>query len=519
MANAAQADRLNAPVSPLAGVRGGGVCLHLSSLPGNGGIGTLGQSARDFVHAIADMGLRAWQFLPLGPTGYGNSPYQSLSSFAGNEMLLDLEQLVELGLLEAGEVRGLADLPRDRVDYGQLLPQKTALLSLASRRFLKNPVADLTAAYEAFVGRHDDDWLQDFALFRALKDHHGQAAWSQWERPFKLRDEQAVGRFAEQAQGEVEAIKVTQFLFDHQWQALRAQARSCGVSLFGDMPIYLAGDSADAWANPELLQMSAEGAAERVAGVPPDYFSADGQLWGNPLYRWSYHEQTGYRWWAKRLRHAMGQMDLVRIDHFRGFESFWSVAADAETARQGEWVGGPGSSLFDALAKALGTLPIVAEDLGLITPEVDALRLRHHLPGMKVLQFMVDDPAMNLNDIGQNCVVYTGTHDNDTSVGWFNPGPDDPRSRDEIQAFQQTALAHTSGTRQTFHRDLIELAFGSAAALAIIPMQDFLGLGSEARMNTPGTSDNNWRWRMSEDQLSPEVVGWIADRLRAAGRC
>jgi len=284
------------------------------------------------------------------------------------------------------------------------------------------------------------------------------------------------------------------------------------------MPIYIALDSADAWANPEILLIDQDGRPSHVSGVPPDYFSADGQLWGNPLYDWKFHESSAYRWWIERMRHAANQFDLVRIDHFRGFESFWSVRFGAETAREGRWVPGPGDGLFDAMHTALGSLPIVAEDLGVITPQVDALRHRHRIPGMKVLQFAVGDPAFSIDDIVENCVCYTGTHDNDTTVGWFNGGDEDTRSEKEIIETQQNALKVTGGNRQTIHLDMIRLAFNSQARLAIVPMQDFLGLGSEARLNIPGTTLNNWRWRVSDKQLSPEFCESVSQMVAESSR-
>jgi len=284
------------------------------------------------------------------------------------------------------------------------------------------------------------------------------------------------------------------------------------------MPIYIALDSAGAWAHPEILLIDKDGKPSHVSGVPPDYFSADGQLWGNPLYDWKFHESNGYQWWIERMQHAANQSDLVRIDHFRGFEAFWSVEFGAETARDGEWLPGPRDALFDSMQAALGNLPIVAEDLGVITPEVDGLRHRHHLPGMKVLQFEVGDPSFNIDDVEENCVCYTGTHDNDTTVGWFNGGDEDTRTEQELIEEQQAALRVTGGSAENIHLDMIRLAFNSKARLAIAPMQDFLGLGSDSRLNIPGTTLNNWRWRVSEEQLSPEFCKSVADLVKETSR-
>jgi 4-alpha-glucanotransferase len=320
----------------------------------------------------------------------------------------------------------------------------------------------------------------------------------------------------------IERSRITQFLFDRQWRALKAYASERGVCLFGDMPIYIALDSADAWAHPEMLLLDRDGRPSAVAGVPPDYFSEDGQLWGNPLYDWAYHERTGFRWWVERVRHATGQSDLVRIDHFRGFEAFWSVPYGEQTAKNGEWIPGPGDALFVALEQALGQLPIVAEDLGVITPAVDALRENHGIPGMVVLQFEVGDPEFDFGSIAENCVCYTGTHDNDTTLGWFRGNGDDTRTEQEIEATRGRALELTGGSAETIHLDMIRLAFASRAAMAVAPMQDFLGLDSAARLNRPGTTLNNWRWRMTADALRPDLIAAVAamvdDASRAASR-
>jgi 4-alpha-glucanotransferase len=495
-----------------------GVCMHFTSLAGQYGIGDIGDSALAFVDELVSMNIGVWQFLPTGPTAYGDSPYQPLSAFAGNEMLIGIEPLVRLGLLGSDEAQVLTGLPGDHVDYGQLIPAKQALLKQAAERF--SAVADphLKSDYAAFLARNDNDWLRDYALYRILKTRHAERPWPEWERVFVQRDSQALRQIHESCHGDIESIKIIQFLFDQQWQKLRHYAHGKGVLLFGDMPIYIALDSADAWAHPEILLIDRDGQPSHVAGVPPDYFSEDGQLWGNPLYDWKYHESSGYRWWIERLRHAASRMDLVRIDHFRGLESFWSVQAGAETARDGEWLPGPGDALFNAIKSALGGLPIVAEDLGVITPEVDGLRDRHHLPGMRVLQFEVGNPDFRLEDIGSNCVCYTGTHDNDTTVGWFNGGKNDTRSEQEVIETRRNVLQATSGREATIHLDMIRLAFNSAARLAIVPMQDYLGLGSESRLNIPGTTSNNWCWRVTEKQLTPEFCKSVAKLVTASGR-
>ena len=498
--------------------RQAGVCLHITSLPGPYGIGEIGQSAFDFIDAMKKMALGVWQFLPTGPTAYGDSPYQPLSTFAGNELLIDIRDLVAKGLLDKEEAQELASLPSGFIDYGALIPIKNRLVRLAAGRFEEKASAELKTACDTFVERNDDAWLHDYALFRILKSQHGEQPWPDWKPKYVHRDAQALKKLELTADTEIADTKVIQFLFHHQWQRLRRYANELGVRLFGDMPICIALDSADAWANPDMLRIDRDGRPGYVAGVPPDYFSKDGQLWGNPLYAWDAHAANGYRWWVDRLQAAADLADIVRIDHFRGFESYWSVPADSETARQGAWEPGPGDAIFDAMRNALGNLPIVAEDLGVITPEVEALRDRHQIPGMVVLQFDVADEDFDLLNVTKNSVCYTGTHDNDTTIGWFHGSPDDIRSEVEIQQTRQAALQVTGGTTETIHTDLIQAAFSTDAKLAIAPLQDFLGLGSEARINIPGTSSNNWRWRFQESQLTDDVREQVANMVQSSGR-
>ena len=498
--------------------RRAGVCLHITSLPGSFGIGELGAAARAFVDNLRRMELSVWQFLPIGPTAYGDSPYQPLSTFAGNEMLIDIGNLIELHLLNHGEVSELTTLPEQYVDYGSLIPAKTHLLALAASRFEDTVDDEILSDFKVFVERHDKDWLHDYALFRILKSNHGERPWPEWQPQFVHRDANALAKLEAQEDTRIRAIKIIQYLFFRQWDALRKYANANGVLLFGDMPIYIALDSADAWANRHILRIDADGHPDRVAGVPPDYFSEDGQLWGNPLYDWDMHAANGYTWWIDRLRATAELVDLVRIDHFRGFEAYWSVPAQAATARDGAWEPGPGDPIFDAISKALGNLPIVAEDLGVITPEVTALRDRHQLPGMRVLQFDVCDAEFELSDVSENSICYTGTHDNDTTLGWFHGSPDDMRSPMEIAATREAALRISGGRTETVHWDLIRAAFSTAARIAIAPLQDYLGLGSEARINTPGTSAGNWRWRVIDTQLSPDICDNIASMVSASGR-
>jgi 4-alpha-glucanotransferase len=496
------------PLQPaiLSAGRKAGVGLHFSSLPGPYGIGDIGDNALSFVSTLASMNISVWQFLPTGPTAYGDSPYQPLSAFAGNEMLVGIEPLLRRRLLKPHEIAALTGLSRSQVDYAKLIPKKHEALKLAASRFFTLADTELKSAYDDFLHLHEKDWLDDYACYRVLKTQHGERPWPEWQPDFVSRLPVAMQKMRDSNREAIENIKVIQFLFDRQWQALRRFAGENGVSLFGDMPIYIALDSADAWVHPELLLMDGNGKPSHVAGVPPDYFSADGQFWGNPLYDWNFHRASGYEWWVERMQHAANQSDLVRVDHFRGFESFWAVEYGAETAREGEWLPGPGDGLFDAIRAKLGSLNVVAEDLGIITQQVDDLRQRHNIPGMKVLQFMVGEASFELSEIAANSVCYTGTHDNDTTLGWFN-GSD-----------QENVLKACNGSSETIHLDLIRLAFSSKARLAIAPMQDFLGLGSEARMNTPGTTSNNWRWRLTENLLSRAFCDAVAQTVEDMSR-
>lgn len=506
------------PGTALPPARRAGAGLHLTSLPGQFGIGELGKEAYAFVDYLRRMRLGVWQFLPLGPTAYGDSPYQSLSTFAGNEMLIDIADLQKKRLLRPREVKALSSLPRDHVDYGALVPAKSALLMTAASRFSARANTKLKSAFEQFLALNDNRWLHDYALYRILKSRHDEQSWPNWAPQFVHRDAAALMNLHRDASTEIQCIKIQQFLFHEQWQRLRNYAHAAGVLLFGDMPIYIALDSSDAWANRDILRIDADGKPDRVGGVPPDYFSNDGQLWGNPLYDWDAHAKNGYRWWIDRLRASTDIADIVRIDHFRGFESYWSIPAEATTARTGRWEAGPGDAIFDALKQALGSLPIVAEDLGLITPEVEALRDRHQLPGMVVLQFSVTNEGFDLAAVPENSVCYTGTHDNDTSLGWFCGGPGDERSADEIRADQEAVLRICNGDPGSISMGLVKAAYSTPAKLAVAPMQDYLGLGSEARFNTPGTADNNWRWRLDPSALTDQLCEEVAAAVIASDR-
>lgn len=490
--------------------RASGVLLHPTSLPGGHGIGDLGASALAFVDFLAKGRQQYWQVLPLGPTGFGDSPYQSFSAFAGNPLLIDLAALVRRGWLEESALDG-APSNDGPIDYGAVVNFKNQTLRLAFAGFeIKAGAADR----DAFAGfcRDNASWLDDYALFMALKDAHQGASWNTWEPALATRQKAALAAARKQHANAVGFYQFAQWVFFRQWGDLRAYAHEHGVSLIGDLPIFVAYDGADAWANKELFYLDAQGNPTVVAGVPPDYFSQTGQLWGNPLYRWDVMNKKKYAWWIARVRQSLGLYDLIRIDHFRGFAAYWEVPAGEETAINGRWVRGPGAKLFQALQKALGNdLPIIAEDLGVITPDVEALRDGFKLPGMKILQFAWDGPSnayLPHNHV-PNCVVYTGTHDNDTTRGWFDAAS--PEERDYALKYMQTDA-------EGFTWAMIRTAMASVAALALVPAQDLLDLGSEARMNMPSTASGNWGWRVQPGQLTDEMAARLADHATTFGR-
>ena len=493
--------------------RRAGVCLHITALPQSGGVGTLGDAAYWFVDRLCDSGLSMWQILPTGPTGYGDSPYQLLSVFAGNPMLIDPEGLVRDGLVTSSEVALQAQGHPDHVDFGALVAPRQQLLARAAERFAQRADAASRAAFDDFCDTHAKRWLDAYADFAVLKSLHEGQPWYAWSPELAACDEAAITAVRNDNASDILAVKVIQFLFHRQWSRLARYARERGILLVGDAPIYVAHDSADTWSQRHLFQFDAGGELSAVGGVPPDYFSADGQLWGNPLYDWAAHAQSGFSWWLDRLAHACTLTDLVRIDHFRGFEAYWSVPADATTARDGHWAPGPCEALFDALAGRLPDLPIIAEDLGLITPPVQALRRRYGLPGMAVLQFMVQEDGFDPSHIEEDRVCYTGTHDNDTTRGWFESGdtPDDQRRRERV-------LGYTGGSADTVTADLLNMALHSAARFAIAPVQDLLDLSSEARFNTPGTTHGNWLWRLRRDAITPALCDDLANSVAASSR-
>lgn len=480
--------------------RSSGILLHPTSLPGPFGVGDLGPVAHAWVEALAKAGQRWWQVLPVGPTGYGDSPYQSPSTFAGNPNLVSPEVLAGWGLVTDAEVAA-CEVPPGPANYEAVIPRKRKLLRQAWERFRAGAAPALRTAAEARPW-----WLDDFALFMAVKDAHGGKPWWAWPAPLARRDPAALAAAREEFADEIAAHRFAQILFGAQWTDLRTYAHELGVKVIGDLPIYVAHDSADVWANPELFLLDADRNPVVVAGVPPDYFSATGQLWGNPLYDWDAHRRTGYKWWADRLGAALGMVDLVRLDHFRGIEGFWAVPVGDPTAERGEWRPGPGGELLEALRRQLGNLPIIAEDLGVITPEVDAIRERFGLPGMRILQFAFGGAVESRflpHRFGPNVVVYTGTHDNDTTRGWFEGLNDVERSH---------LLRYVPDAAADPVRALVRLGWASVANLAVAPLQDLLDLGSEARINTPGTATGNWRWRLPGTRLEPGAwVGWLRE--------
>lgn len=486
--------------------RSSGILLHPTSLPGPYGVGDLGPAARRWVDWLADAGCKLWQVLPLGPTGYGDSPYQCFSAFAGNPYLISPDLLLGQRLLTDDD---LADMPAwdpQRVDFGRLYEWKPALLDKAFHRF----AADPGPARPKF-GRFQAEnafWLADYALFMALKETHGGGPWDEWPADLRRRDPQALTRARQSLENAILRHAFFQFLFFEQWAAIKDYAHARGLKIIGDLPIFVAYDSADAWSHPDLFHFDADGRPTVVAGVPPDYFSPTGQLWGNPLYRWSVHRASGYAWWLERLRAALALVDILRIDHFRGFAAYWEVPAGNPTAEIGRWVPGPGADFFEAVRASLGeSLPIIAEDLGVITPDVTALRDRFDLPGMKILQFAFSGPDNPFlpHQFTRNSVVYTGTHDNDTARGWYEAAPEGERD------FARRYFGHGWQGGGDFAWDLIRTAWASVPAFALAPMQDFLALGTAARFNFPSRLGGNWEWRLTDETLSVELQNAIRE--------
>ena len=482
--------------------RSSGVLLHPTSLPGPFGIGDLGPEAYRWVEALASARQTWWQILPLGPTGAGNSPYQSFSAFAGNVNLLSPEHLVRDGLLSR-QFLGRAAFPDGWVDYDRVAAFKRAMLREAWDHFRggKGP-AGLTEEFEQYR-KTESSWLDDYALFTAVREFVGGASLANWPAEIRQRDPKALAALEDRLSADVMMTRFGQFLFDRQWAALRAFAREKRVKILGDAPIFVSGDSSDVWANPDQFLLDAHGQPTAVAGVPPDYFSPTGQHWGNPLYDWDRMAATGYAWWAARLRRQFAQVDFIRLDHFRGFAAAWHIPAGEKTAINGRWVPGPGRKFFDRLAADLGSLPVLAEDLGVITKDVDDLRIGLGLPGMRVLQFMLGSPDNPYwpHNFETNTAVYTGTHDNDTSNGWYAKLDDGQRW--QLGEYLGRAVPSAAW-------ELIRLAWSSVAVLAIAPAQDLLDLGGDCRMNTPGVAAGNWGWRIAPQQWKPDAIQRLA---------
>ncbi len=490
--------------------RSAGILLHPTSLPGPHGIGDLGPAAFAWVDALTQAKQSWWQILPLGPTGFGDSPYQSFSAFAGNPYLISPQRLIEDGLLDAADL-GAASFPPNRVDFGPVIEFKNQLLARAWERFQSGRSAALKPIFERFA--HDEaGWLNDYALFMAIKDTQHGHSWMDWPDAARLRQADYVKKAKSELVRTIGLHQFRQFLFFRQWESVKAYANERGVKIIGDIPIFVSGDSAEVWANPQFFALDRDRRPKYVAGVPPDYFSATGQLWGNPHYDWEAMEKSDFAWWIARFRSTFKMVDMVRLDHFRGFEAYWEIPAGSPNAIKGRWVKGPGRALMQTMKDTFSSLPIIAEDLGVITPEVDALRREFGLPGMRILQFAFGEGANNRflpHNHDTNTVVYTGTHDNDTTWGWFRTAPE--HERDHARRY----LAR-DGSDAAW--DLLRLAWASCADYAIVPLQDVLNLGTEARMNFPGRSEGNWGWRYQANQLNPWILDRLADLTQLYGR-
>ncbi len=489
--------------------RSSGILLHPTSFPSRFGVGDLGLEAYRFIDFLKHTHQQYWQVLPLGPTGYGNSPYMCYSAMAGNPLLVSPEKLRDEGLLTEEDFANLPGFPVEKVDFDQVVPIKIGLLKKACENFKVN-ATDIQK--NEFAGFCDSKayWLNNYALFMALKDAHENASWHTWEPEFVKREPEALAQVQDRLNEEIFYYKFVQFEFFRQWSELKSYANMCGIDIIGDIPIYVAHDSADVWAHPDIFCLDEEtGVAAQMAGVPPDYFSATGQLWGNPVYNWEELQKQDFKWWVQRFEAMLDYVDIIRIDHFRGFEAYWSVPQGEETAMNGKWVEAPGDAFFEVIRQKLGKLPVLAEDLGVITPEVEALRDKYEFPGMKVLQFAFGsdpgNPFLPFN-YPRNAVVYTGTHDNDTTVGWFNSASD----YEKHNLWLYLGCISSEGIQW----DLIRLALSSIANQAIIPLQDVLGLGNEARMNFPSVAEGNWGWRYESAALTDE----LRDRLKVLTR-
>ena len=490
-------------------MRTSGVLMPISSLPSPYGIGTMGKAAKKFVDFLEKGGQKFWQILPICPTSYGDSPYQSFSSFAGNPYFIDLEYLCKDKLLTKKECESFDWGGSVKyVDYGTMYISRYALLKKAYARFEKKVPED----YSAFC-KKEAEWLDEYALFMALKDANGGVAWFEWDEKLKTRDASTLEKAKKEHASDIEFYKMLQYLFFKQWNELKAYANSKNIEIIGDVPIYVAGDSADVWANPTQFYLDEELNPIEVAGCPPDAFSEDGQLWGNPLFRWDEMKKDNYKWWTKRIKAMASLYDIVRIDHFRGFDSYYAIPAKDDTAKNGKWKQGPGMDLFNELEKKLGKLPIIVEDLGFLTPSVLKLLKDSGFPGMKVIQFAFDareDSDYLPHNYPTHCVVYTGTHDNDTVMGWMKTAPK------QSVKFAKEYLNLTK--EEGYNWGMMRAAWASVADMAIVPMQDLLGLGSEARINTPSTIGENWKWRATEDQIDNKLAKKLRKHMQMYAR-
>ncbi len=491
-----------------------GVLLHPTSFPSPYGIGDFGKSAYDFIDFLKQSGQKIWQILPLGPTGYGDSPYQSFSAFAGQWLLISPDLLVQEGLLRGDNILNPPSFDPNHIYYGSVIPYKEKLLKKSYQYFCEMDNPPCLEEFEAFC-QNEAEWLDDYALFMAGKDYHGGASWLTWKDSLRSPNEKQKKEWKKKLADSIRYYQYIQFLFFRQWFRLRAYAKEQEIIIVGDIPIFVALDSADVWANRELFQLEEDGYPSVVAGVPPDYFSETGQLWGNPLYDWDYHKETGYDWWIRRIQGQIRLVDYVRIDHFRGFEAYYAIPYGAETAVEGEWRPGPGVDLFQKIREVFGEeIPIWAEDLGIITDEVEALRDGFDLPGMKVLQFAFEDPKDNdmmpYRFTTSNCICYTGTHDNATTMGWYLELPE--KTRDRIRRY-----LNTDG--RAIHFDLIRAAMGSIAKYSIYPLQDLLGFGNDCRMNTPSVPSGNGAFRYRPEHLSAGLAEYLRSMTELFGRC
>ena len=493
--------------------RSSGILLHPTSLPGKYGIGSLGKEAYKFVDFLKKSNQKLWQIFPLGPTGYGDSPYQCFSSFAGNPYLIDFDLLIEQNLLTEEDLKDVNFGGNEEyIDYGAIYNQKYPLLRKAYENFKANGNKELKEKLETFK-TENSSWLDDYSLYISLKNHFNGLPWNEWEDDIRTRKEDAINKYKAELANEIEYHNFIQFLFFTQWNNVKKYANDNGIKIIGDIPIFVAVDSSDAWANPEIFLFDPELKPVKVAGVPPDYFSATGQLWGNPLYDWDKLKELNYKWWVDRVRANLSTCDIIRIDHFRGFDEYWAVPYGDKTAENGTWCPGPRTDLFNAIKNELGELPIIAEDLGTMTQGVIDLREATGFPGMKILGFAFDSKEENdylPHTYTKNCVVYTGTHDNDTLIGWFTKANEDDKQ------FARNYL--NSRSDNEIHWDAIRGAWSSVANMAIAPIQDFLGLGSEARINTPGLASGNWQWRLKEGVLTDELAERIAKLTKVYSR-